>query len=446
MSDLLQIGASGIRAYGTALATVGENVSNANTAGYTRRTVSMKEVQGTASNGIYYNGYAGFGGVRVSGIGRAWNDYQAAALRTAAGDAGRASARATWLGNAETALADDATGVGQSATAVFTAADTLAAAPGNRGNRQAFLAAIDQAASAFRTTAGALKDVSDGIAAAADTGIATVNTSLDALDKVNAAIRAGQPGTSAQASLLDQRDSILDSISGAIGIDVAIGQDGTATVKFASSGLPLVSSGASARLAASRAADGRLSLQAIVGGATQPIADAGGTLGGLAESSATVGERRQSLDTMAESFKSALNAWSAQGKDANGAAGGALLVGTGATGLTPATSDPDAVPVAGATTANGNLLALSALRTSSGVEAKWNAMVSDQGQKVASAKAEASAATARADAATTARNDDSGVDLDSEAAELVRYQQAYNASAKVIQTARETMQAILDIL
>jgi flagellar hook-associated protein 1 FlgK len=44
-----------------------------------------------------------------------------------------------------------------------------------------------------------------------------------------------------------------------------------------------------------------------------------------------------------------------------------------------------------------------------------------------------------------ARNATSGVDLNTEAAELIRYQQAYSGAAKVIQTAQTTMQAILDL-
>jgi flagellar hook-associated protein 1 FlgK len=38
-----------------------------------------------------------------------------------------------------------------------------------------------------------------------------------------------------------------------------------------------------------------------------------------------------------------------------------------------------------------------------------------------------------------------GVNLDSEAVELMRYQQAYQASSRVIQIARDTLQTILDI-
>ena len=46
MSDMLSIGASGVRAYQTALATVGENIANVSTVGYARRAVTLNEVAG----------------------------------------------------------------------------------------------------------------------------------------------------------------------------------------------------------------------------------------------------------------------------------------------------------------------------------------------------------------------------------------------------------------
>jgi flagellar hook-associated protein 1 FlgK len=39
----------------------------------------------------------------------------------------------------------------------------------------------------------------------------------------------------------------------------------------------------------------------------------------------------------------------------------------------------------------------------------------------------------------------SGVDLDSQAADLMRFQQAYSASAKILQTARQTLQDIMNL-
>ncbi|MGL4301482.1 MAG: flagellar basal body rod C-terminal domain-containing protein, partial [Sphingomonas sp.] len=49
------------------------------------------------------------------------------------------------------------------------------------------------------------------------------------------------------------------------------------------------------------------------------------------------------------------------------------------------------------------------------------------------------------DNAVAARDAVSGVNLDSEAVDLLRFQQAYQASSRVIQVARDTLQSILDI-
>ena len=64
---------------------------------------------------------------------------------------------------------------------------------------------------------------------------------------------------------------------------------------------------------------------------------------------------------------------------------------------------------------------------------------------VASAKSADTAAGAIKTAAFGARDTSSGVDLDTEAAELLRYQQAYSGAAKVIQVAKDTMQSVLDL-
>ena len=44
MSDMLSIGASGVRAYQTALTTVSDNIANASTPGYAKRTTDLSEI------------------------------------------------------------------------------------------------------------------------------------------------------------------------------------------------------------------------------------------------------------------------------------------------------------------------------------------------------------------------------------------------------------------
>jgi flagellar hook-associated protein 1 FlgK len=451
VSDLLQIGVSGARAYNAALAVVGENVSNASTTGYARRTISFSEAPASRDANT-----GNINGVSIQSIGRSWDDYKATANRDATSVASSASTYSGWMSKVESALSDDAAGVGQSATTIFTAGDALAANPGDTSSRKAFLNAIQTTTTAFNTTANALATASQDVGVSATSTVESINASLDSLDSVNSALHNVRAGTAAQANLLDQRDKLLDGLSSSIAIDVDYAGDGSANVKIAAGGIALANAGSSgARLSLTQGTGtnaGRITITAIGTKSETPLAAVGGTLGGLVDSADTIAQRRVSLDTLAGQFADQLNAWSAKGVDANGATGGTLVAGNSASTLALATTDtakvPAATPASGTTAAvsNGNLLALSKLRGDSGIEKSWTAMVTDNGRAVAAAKTASTAASARAESTAASVAETSSVDLDTEAADLIRYQQAYAGAAKVIQVARETMQAILDVI
>lgn len=452
MSDLLSIGRSGISAYANALAVIGNNVANANTPGYTRRGVTLQQNTAADATQAYYARRTEFGGVLAVSVTRAGDAYLTAAARGAASDAGYASAHSTWLSNAETALNDTTTGVGQTATAFFNAGTQLAADPGNSGSRQQFLASLDQTAASFRATAGALADTSTGIANAAETSVHTINSDLDALDQVNAALTHQVNGSSSQADLMDQRDQLIDDLSNHIGVNVHIEDNGTATVSLANNPIQLTAGlgndagQAGTRFAITAGANGALSLQAVSVGSSQAVSTPGGELGGLIDSASTVADRRNSLNAMATSFINAVNTWQAGGVTPAGSAGAPLLSGTDAASMKITTSDPTAIAsgLSGGA-ANGNLLNLSNLRGATGVEQSWAGLVTDQGQMVAAAKSASTAAASASDSANTARDAGSGVDLNTEAGNMIRFQQAYNGAAKVIQVAKDTMQSIFDL-
>lgn len=447
MTDLLGIGRSGVTAYRTALAAVSDNVVNAETPGYARRSVTLSESPVSSGSSLIYRARTTFGGVDATAVQRAWDDYKAADARLSAGDAGRADARLRWLSNAEAALDDGESGAGTRLTAIFSAADALAADPDGELPRRQMLLAIDDAAATIRTSADALAKTSDGIADEAQITVDQINSDLVALGKLNVGLRRAGVGTTAHAQLLDERDRLIDGLSEKIGIDVTLDEAGAATIRLAgTSGATLLSGTQPALLGVDRAADGRLAL--LMSGSTAAIAifPAAGSLAGLIDAAGIVADRRGQLDAIANEFATALNSWQAQGLDANGLPGGALLALTGgAATLMLATSDPDAIAAASSSTANGNLLALTPLRDANGAEHRWAALVAGHAQMVAAAKSENTTASARRDGAFAARDELTGIDLDQEAADLIRFQQAYDGSAKIIQVARETLQSILDL-
>ncbi|HMU21943.1 MAG TPA: flagellar hook-associated protein FlgK [Sphingorhabdus sp.] len=441
MSDLLNIGASGLGAYSRALATVGDNIANAQTPGYARRTIELREAPAAGEIVLSRNSIRP-GGVETAGVRRSVDPWLIEDARTASGEADRSSARLDAIDATERALDDGPGGIGQSLTRVFTTADQLAADPANATLRAQFLQSVDDSAAAFRRTAAALGSAANGVAQSASITVDSLNTDLTALEAVNQGLRRARAGSANEAKLLDERDRLLDRISSALPVTASFDARGAVTLLASDGALPLVANGSVSTLSVSILANGQLAYAIAPGGTLAP---SGGTLAGLSQGANHIAMQTASLDVLAAQFASDLNGWHQSGLDANGNPGSALLSGTSAATLVAVALTADAVAAADASASNGNSLQLANLRGSTGVEAGWAALVGQQAQQAASARAQDAAASTRRDGAFAARDMVGEVDLDREAAELLRFQQAYEAAARTVQVARETMQSILNI-
>lgn len=426
MTDIMSIGATAIRGFTKGISTVSDNVANAQTAGYSRRMATMLDG-------------------KIVRHADTWLDNEA---RIATGLATQADTRLNWLESAERALDDGDTGIGRRVGAVFNRAEELAADPNSTARRRAYLQAIDDAAISFRTTATGLKSTSDGISAQANQTVTSLNSDLKGLLNVNQTLLATPQGTSGYASLLDQRDRLLTSVSKAVPVDVSLDFRGVATVRLSGSGETLLTPDVAGQMTVATNANGTLAFTAVqTDGTVSEIVPAGGALAGMTTAASDIAERRASVDALAANFAKLINDNQAAGKTANGQPGAPLLE-VGADGaLTIAALDVsvDAIAAGDGSTQNANLTALSAARRGSGIEAGWTAVVADHAQKVQSARLVQESSQSRSQAADEARDQLSGVDLDREAIELMRLQQSYEAAARVIQVAREMVQSIIQI-
>jgi flagellar hook-associated protein 1 FlgK len=329
-------------------------------------------------------------------------------------------------------------------TGMFQNMEKLAASPTDTSLRVTTLDSINRVAQSFNQTAADLTTVSEGIATEGQASVSTINQSLASLAKINNSLLRAQPGTSAYAQLLDSRDAELQTLSENMNVTISFGANDSAQVSFG--GQTLVSGDNAASLSMAANADGSLSLSLADG--TALTAPASGKLGGLFSSADTVVDRRTSLDTLAAQFVTNVNAWHAQGRTDAGAVGGALLSGTTAATMATLITDPTQLALKSTDgTANGNLLTVSStLRGNGSVEQNWTTLIASQATLLGSTKAEYETANSRNDQSVAAREAVSGVDLDMEAADLLRIQQAYSASAKVLQIAKETIDAIMNII
>lgn len=92
---------------------------------------------------------------------------------------------------------------------------------------------------------------------------------------------------------------------------------------------------------------------------------------------------------------------------------------------------------------NGNLQGLAALRTSGRFEHQANDVLTANASALSAKRQVADAQGAILEGALAARDARSGVNLDQEAVELMRFQQAYSATSRIIQVARDTFDSLL---
>lgn len=444
MSDLFIIGASGTKAYRQAMAAVSENIANASTDGYSRRSLTTIESGSSTATMAMYIPRANFGGTEVAGVARASDPYLDAAVRYTGTALGSSTARLRWMSDIENALNDTDTGIGKLMTGMFQNIDKLAASPSDRSLRVTTLDSISRVAQAFQNTSADLTQISGGIATEAQASVASINRALSALGDINNSLLRSQPGTSAYAQLLDSRDAALGTLSSNLNVDISFGAHDQAQISFA--GQTLVQGATATTLAVTANANGTLAL--ATSGGTALTAPSNGSLGGLFSAADTASQRLASLDTLAQQFVTAVNGWHAQGVTDAGTAGGPLLSGTTAATVTALITDPAQVATKSSDgTLNGNLLtATNVLRGNGSAEQNWTSIIATHANLLSSVKAEQTTAQSRSDQAVAAREAVSGVDLDMEAADLLRLQQAYSGSAKILQVAKETVDAILQII
>lgn len=442
MSDMLSIAASGLRAYQTALTTTSENIANAGTTGYVRRTSNVREVSATGvtnTNGM---------GVVVSGIARQTDVYRAGQVRLASTDLGRSQTAATWLDRVQGALTGNQ--LSGQLTNFFISARTAAADPSNLGPRQAMLEAASSVAAGFTATGNALDAAMADLDATADAAVNQLSGLGATLARVNFALGNVAPNTSNAASLLDQRDQLLEQMSAITDINVSLDATGRAVVRQGGATGPVLVQGvSSATVTAVRNSAGAMSYSAFLDGGVQALTPSGGVLAGIGEGAAAIASARSQLNTLAQTFAQGVNAVQGGGDDLSGNAGAAMFtIGDPASNLTLALNDPRAIAGAGTGKGardNSNFLALDAIRTANGAEQGLTNLITANGGALNARNAVVDAQTAIRDNAVAARDGVTGVNIDEEAVDLIRFQQAYQASGRVIQVAREVLQSIFEI-
>ena len=447
MSNILNIGASGVRAYQNAISTVSENIANSGVEGYSKRTTDLTEVSASTST-ITRREVATASGVTTTGIVRTGDQFKEADVRSTGADLAASDSAIQWLDQIQSALTGNQ--LSAQLTTFFNAATAVAANPSATAPRTAMLDAAQGAADAFTTTGDALTQIGATLDATAQDSATTFNGLAASLAKVNDALSRNVPNTNGSAQLLDQRDQLLEQMSAIANVSVSTDDFGRATVRIGSGTGPVVVQGNNAgSLSYARGNDGAVAYAVHFGGNIVTAQISSGALAGIADGAQRLADAQSRLGQIAGDFVSGVNSVQAQGVDLDGNTGAPLFaIGSDPTNVTVALSNPRGIAAAapgGGSLDNSNLANLAAFRTSGGTEEGVTQLVTDTAAALSAKQTVADAQSSMHNNAIAQRDSVSGVSLVTEAVDLLRYQQAYSASSRVIQTARDIFQSILNI-
>lgn len=439
---IFTIGRSGLSASRRSLELTAQNIANAQNPDYSRRTLTQGELVMTGSIGT--NAVDSLGGVRPGSIERA----ESALVQRQARDTSSAleAARAEFFALREAESALETSGVFSGIVDFEAALTRLQNNPTEPALRLSALEAGRKMAGNFRIANGTLGNARGLVQAEIGAEVLQVNELASELAKINADLVGAREGTAGRAALLDARDKALRGLAEEFAIAPTINANGTADVMLA--GTPpvaLVTGAVTQPVSVAFAADGTASF--TVGAAA--FAPSGGAMAGRASALTEMASLQTELDALAVSAITLSNAAQATGAAADGTPGQPFFTGTGAGSIAMVLPSSEALATAPAGSPagsrdTGNLVALIAslagptgpatgadnllLRLSSRVSALDTRT---EGLAIVSASAEAEVLR------------ETGVDLDDEAANLVRLQQAFEANSRVIQTAAELFDTIL---
>ncbi|MCC6748512.1 MAG: flagellar hook-associated protein FlgK [Deltaproteobacteria bacterium] len=451
----LDIARSGLAASQAGVQQTSQNISNANTEGYHRRSLVTSPL----------GPRPGLGGVSVDGVLRSSDRLLARQLSLSLGAQGFADARQTLLLHLDRTVGQlGEGGVQQGLSTLFNAFSGLASAPENLAARQQVLSAAGDLARTFNSKAEAL----DQTARSADEellGLAKQATDMAAqVAKLNVQITQTEATGADASDLRDQQDKLVGQLNQLTGATSFLDGQGQTTVLI--DGMVLVQGNRSASLQGTPDAtlNGRQRLD-LVDGATRMAMTSrlGGRMGGLvAVRDTTIPGLQSQLDQLAYDVATAVNTQHRAGYGLDGANGRDLFTPpTGVTGAATALSvnatlTANQVAASSSATAlpgnNQNALALSALAQanlagggSATAAGQWARVV---GQLGADAQAAVRTADVRLDELThlqTLQMSREGVSLDEEMIHLVEYQRSYQASTKVLQVVDSLLDELMRI-
>ena len=445
----LSIATQALEADSGAISVTNNNIANSNTPGYDRQVADLSSVA-LAGNGISQDGGVSFNGFTVVRdqllqIGINGKTSASASLTTQS---------ASWA-QVDSAFSSTSSGLGSALSSFYSNLSGLSTDPQNAASQETAYSAAAQLVDAFHQAASSLSGASADANASISGIVSQINgttTEIAGLNQQIAALQAtGQDG----GTLQNQVDTLTTQLAQLTGV-TSTATSSTPTLST-TNGSPLVTGTTSYALQVTQGSDG---LAHVLNAQGQDITSVltGGSLGGaITMRDTSLPQLTSTLDGLAQQFGSAVNQAQTQGFDENGNAGTAMFnlptTSTGAAagiGLALTSGSAIASSSDGSAGSSGNLTNLLATQTQvlpSGQTPSdtYANLVQTIGSSSADVTSNLNSTTAALTQLTTQQSSESGVSIDEETTDLLRYQQAYQAAAQVINTLNSLFSTVLNM-
>ena len=432
----LSIAMSGLRAQQQAMDITAHNVANASTPGYHRQEVLFMPGAGATSQVAT--------GVAIQTIKRLQSDYVDQQTRTLQSWLGCWEYSKETLQQVEAVLSEPG-GLGLSTyLSRFTNAwEALSAAPNDESAKDAVVEAGIALTDRFHALFQSFRDIQSG----ADRGIVDNASQINQLAHEVAALneQIGKAAVNAYPAndLMDQRDALLDKLSNLAGVQI-FGMSG-AEPTVCISGKALVQGTHVNEITVQQGANGWSELVWAEGGS--PVEITGGQIAGQIQiRDEVVAGYIEALDQIAGALASGVNALHSTGTTADGSPAGNFF----STGATAASIQVEvdasgiATSVSGEPGDNGLAIEIAAaLKEDPAINGEYSRLVGTIGTDSREAMSRVNTYDLSLKQLEVQRESVSGVSLDEEMLNMIKYQQAYNACARVVTSIDEMLDTII---
>ncbi len=417
--------------------TTNNNIANANTPGYTRESVSLSESLPDGS---------GLGtGVELTGYQSVRDELLQGQIQSQTQSQSGATAELNTMQQVQTVFSSSTSDISTQMSALFSSLSSLAATPSDSSLRQSVLTAGQNLANTFNSASTSLTSLQTSLNSQVTQDVSQINQLTQQIAALNPQIQAAQAKGQGAGTLQDQQDQLVLSLSKLTNVSTTKTENGITLTT--GNGTPLVVGTNSYALQTTTGTDGMthvLDTNGVDITSTIQGGDLGGTLQARDKDIPAVLNK---LDSLANDVATAFNAAQAKGYDANGTAGVNFFsipstVAGSAAGIKVSLTDPSQIAASsdGTTGSSGNLssfadIETSKLATSGDTPVNTYAnLVYQVGTMVSTANTTVTATTSSLQQLNDQLSSVSGVSIDEESANLIRYQQAYEAAARVVNT------------